>query len=142
MEPCVFVPRATIDESLAMPAVPGKRMLQPFFDFAVANKLPFKILEDREVSNEAEIHVTEGDLWLCLEGEVTFICGGEMVNPKMRQAPDGTPNENEWYAEAISGGRESAMKAGDWLWIPPGQPHQHVCKTQARLVIIKLPKLN
>lgn len=138
--PCVYVPKTTLDESLAMPAAQGRRMLEPFFSFAKEQRLPFKILEDREVSNEAEVHKTEGDLWLLLEGEVTFVVEGSLVDPMQRLNADGTPNEHEWYAATIQDGREIRMTAGDWLWIPPGQPHQHRCDTQARLVIIKMPK--
>ena len=96
------------------------------------SSLPFKIHEDIQVMNKAEIHKKAGDLWLCLEGEPTFIVGGELIDPWEK-------DENELRAENIKDGDEFVLKAGDWLWIPPNCPHQHGCKDTARLVIIKVP---
>ncbi|MDZ4285450.1 MAG: cupin domain-containing protein, partial [Candidatus Sungbacteria bacterium] len=102
--------------------------------------LPFKILEDHQTVNEAEIHRIEGDLWCSLQGEVTFTHGGELVEPRARVRKDGTTDENELIAKEISGGTEVVMKPGDWLWIPAGTAHQHSCTGTARLMIIKIPK--
>jgi len=101
-----IIKKSDIDKALALPASAGKKML---FKSASA---PFGILEDHMVSNEAEVHATEGDLWYCMEGEVKFICNGEEFN----------------------------VHSGDWLWIPPGESHQHSCEKTARLAIIKIPK--
>ncbi len=129
-----------IDETLATPSIVGKKLLEPLKSLAAANKLPFNILEDKEVlNNEAEVHKHEGDLWFCLEGEVKFIYGGEMVDPWVKKNADGTENPNEIKAKEIKNGVESILKPGDWLWIPAGQPHQHFCAGTARLVIIKIP---
>ncbi len=117
----------------------GKRLLEPLKSLAALHKLPLNILEDQNVSNDAEVHAHESDLWLCLEGEITFVCGGEMIEPWFGKKADGSPNENELKAKEIRGGTEIVLKPGDWLWIPVGEPHLHHTKGVARLVIIKIP---
>ena len=123
-----------VDKVLAMAPEIGKRMLFKSSDN------PVGILEDKDVVNDAEVHKTEGDLWLCLEGEVTFICGGELVDPWFSKDKDGKDKLNELKAKEIKGGTEMTLKPGDWLWIPAGEPHQHKCSGLSRLVIIKIPK--
>ena len=119
----------------------GKKNLEPFIAFAKAKNLPFNILEDHRVTtNNAEVHLDEADLWLCLEGEVTFVCDGELVEPCFSKKADGTPNERELKSKAINGGTTHVLKSGDWLWIPAGVPHQHSAADIARLIIIKIPK--
>lgn len=97
------------------------------------------MLEDQAVSNDAEVHTHEDDLWVCLEGEVSFIYGGEMVDPKAKTLMNGTVDEREWKSKTLVGGTDITLHPGDWLWIPAGQPHQHRCATTARLMIIKIP---
>ena len=138
-----YISKKVIDDTLATPypEVPTKRLLEPLRAMSLANKFPLNILEDINISNEGEIHRHEADLWLCLEGEVTFIYGGEMVNPWAKKNADGTLDEREWKAKEIKGGTEVTMKPGDWLWIPAGEAHQHMTKGKARLAIIKIPKV-
>ena len=139
MAKAVIVRKEKILQTLSAQASPGKRLLEPFKSFAEANRLPLNILEDKEINNEAEVHKFEGDLWHCLEGEVTFNHGGELADPVFSKNADGTTNENELSAKEISGGEKITVKQGDWFWIPPGVPHQHTCIGTARLIIIKIP---
>ena len=140
---CAFVKKEIIDKCLANEPDQGKHQLEPLKSLSAAQKLPFNILEDCTImNNEAEVHMHEADLWHCLEGEVEFIYGGEMVDPEFRKNKDGTENKDELYANQIKNGTKVTLKPGDWLWIPAGQPHQHNCKETARLVIIKIPKKN
>lgn len=136
---CAVIRKSEIDTTLATPATPGKRLLGPLRSRAMAEQLPLNILEDREVSNEVEVHRHEGDLWQCLEGEVTFVYGGKMVNPWAKQLPDGGTDDREIKAKEIAGGAEVVLRPGDWLWIPAGQPHLHKAEGTARLAIIKIP---
>ena len=136
---CVFVRKSEIDATLATPAAPGKRLLEPLKSRAAAEKLPLNILEDKEVSNEAEVHRHEGDLWQCLEGEVAFVYGGQMLEPWAKPLPDGGTDDREIKAKEIRDGTEVVLKSGDWLWIPAGQPHSHRTEKTARLAIIKIP---
>lgn len=136
---CILVKDYQVKETLKTPAAQGKRLLEPLKTYAAANKLPLNILEDKEVVNEAEVHRHEGDLWFCLEGEVTFLYGGEMVSPWAKKLADGGVDDKEIKANEIKNGTESVLKPGDWLWIPAGQPHSHKTNGTARLAIIKIP---
>ena len=140
MSGCIVVRNAEVDASLSSTPVRGKRALEPLKSLAAEHKLPFKIIEDHQVPvSECEVHRREGDLWCVLEGSVRFVVGGELVNPTNRPNADGTPNENELVSDEIQGGIEYALEKGDWLWIPPGEPHLHTCEGTARLLIVKIP---
>ncbi len=137
---CFVIKKEDIDNTLKTSPVDGKKLLEPFKTLAKENNLPINILENSNVSNEAEVHTHEADLWLCLEGEVEFVYGGEMVNPRFKQNPDGSIDEREIKAGEIKNGTSVVLHPGDWLWIPAGQPHLHKCAGVSRLVIIKIPK--
>src|SRR3989338_6296510 len=92
---CAIIRKAEIDEPLSTEPSAGKRLLEPLKSLALEHGLPINILEDHQISNEAEVHRQEGDLWYCLEGEATFVYGGRMVNPEARTRPDGSVNDNE-----------------------------------------------
>ncbi len=119
--------------------VQGKRQLEPLKTQAKETGFPMTILEDHEVENAGEVHHHEADLWLCLEGEAEFVCGGTLVDGVAKVRKDGTTDENEWKGQ-VEGGTVTIMKPGDWLWIPAGEPHKHSAKGTARLAIIKIPK--
>ena len=139
LQSCAVVRKSDIDATLASAPSQGKRLLEPLKAMAAELKLPLNVLEDKEVSNEAEVHRHEGDLWQCLEGEVTFVYGGEMVEPWAKKLPDGGMDDREIKANEIRNGVEVTLQLGDWLWIPAGQPHSHRTDKTARLAIIKIP---
>jgi|SRR5580704_2207029 mannose-6-phosphate isomerase-like protein (cupin superfamily) len=139
IEPSIFIEKKSVDDTLAQAPVQGKHNLEPFNTLTKNSNLPVNILEDKEFTGGVEIHRHEGDLWLCLEGEVTFICDGRAKDPKVKTNKDGMVNDLEIRATEIIGGKEYVLHAGDWLWIPPGQPHIHKTTTHARLIIIKIP---
>jgi mannose-6-phosphate isomerase-like protein (cupin superfamily) len=116
----------------------GKRLLQWPQEL---QGLPFAILEDSAVTNDPEIHMKEGDLWQCLEGEVKFVCGGELERMFEKQNSDGSNNPDELSGTSIIGGVEYVLHPGDWLWIPPGVPHQHSAEGTARLFIQKIKEV-
>lgn len=135
----VVIRRRDIDATLGAQSTQGKRLLEPLRSLAGVHDVPINILEDNNVVNRAEVHKHEADLWQCLEGEVTFVYDGELVNPVALNRPDGSIDEREWSGDEIRGGIEAVLKPGDWLWIPAGVPHQHKCSSIARLIIIKVP---
>lgn len=130
----IHVKKEFITETLSTETTQGKRFVEPFKSFAKEYSLPLNILEDTEVTNEGEIHDHEGDLWHCLEGNATFVCGGVLESRKAHPIKKG-----EWSGSGIGGGKEYALGPGDWFWIPPGEPHQHMARGTARLIIIKIP---
>ena len=131
----IHVKNKVIVETLAMHPRDGKHLLEPLKSFAASSGFPVNILEDRKITNEAEIHENEGDLWYCLKGEVTFVCGGVLESQKAHPTKSG-----EWSGSGIKGGEDYVLHPGDWLWIPPGEPHLHKTDGIARLAIIKIPK--
>lgn len=135
-----LITSVTIKKTLAKKPTQGKHLLEPLKSKAEKTKLPFQILEDCRVENPAEVHMVEGDLWHCLEGEAEFILGGKLKDPRHRERADGTENPHELYGSGILGGKKKTLHTGDWLWIPPGEPHQHRAKKTARMIIIKIPK--
>ena len=135
----VLFPKSVIDQTLQAPTEPGVRLLEPLKTLALAGKVPFNILEESHMSGEPEVHLKHADLWGCLEGEATFLCGGELVGQTARINADGSPNENELKGDSITGAQETVVGVGDWLWIPAGMPHQHRADTSVRMIIIKIP---
>ena len=135
-----YLPETQVKKTLAASPTIGKKLLEPLKEIAKNNNLPFNILEDHQLTaNDAEVHQREADLWLCLEGEVVFVCDGEMVEPWYKKLADGSEDRREVKAKSIRGGTTYVLKPGDWLWIPAGVPHQHTCAGTGRLVIIKIP---
>lgn len=135
----VYIPKNLIETSLTNAPLKGKNLLEPLKSFSSLNDVPLNILEDTDVSNEAEVHLEEGDLWHCLEGEATFIYGGSLINGLPKKKSDGTLDYNELRSAEIINGIETVLKIGDWLWIPAGEPHLHKSKGTSRLLIIKIP---
>jgi mannose-6-phosphate isomerase-like protein (cupin superfamily) len=140
MEKFIFIAKSFVDETLAGSPVQGKHSLEPLRSFAKTNGVPISILEDTDVENEAEVHMTKADLWQCIAGEATFTIGGELVNSRVKKNADGTEDSTEIFAETISEGREQVVREGDWLWIPAGLPHSHRAKGIARFFVIKVPE--
>ena len=78
-----------VDVIRAATPIGGKNLLEPLKSMAIKHSLPFKILEDHQVINDAEVHMNQGDLWYCLEGEVKFVYGGALVEPRIKEVPEG-----------------------------------------------------
>lgn len=140
-QPVAVLRRIQIDEMLLLPPQPGKRLLEPLRSLSAREKIPFNILEDHEIVNSPEIHRHEGDLWHCLQGEAVFTYGGELFGMRILERSDGSRDDREIQGSGIKDGSEVTLYPGDWLWIPPGQPHAHRTKSTTRLVIIKIPAL-
>lgn len=136
----IYIPKSMIDETLAQAPLRGKRNIEPLKSFSKTHGASITILEDTDVINDAEVHAKEADLWGCIDGEVTFLCGGELIDPWYAKKADGSKNQNELKAKTIKGGTKIVLKSGDWLQIPAGEPHQHSCRGTARLFIIKISK--
>ncbi len=133
------IPSLLIEKTLQQTPFQGKHLLEPFRAYAKEHRIPINILEDKAVSNEPEVHINAADLWLCLEGEAIFICGGTLQGPHPKQNHSGTFDRDELVGTGIAGGKEVVMRKGDWLWIPAGCPHRHRAVGVARFMIIKVP---
>lgn len=135
----IYIPKSVIESTLSQPKTTGKKLLQFLNTNFPIGTLPFNILEDVLVDNLPEIHYADADYWYCLEGEVEFIVGGKIVDPKFC-INSGTLNELEVRGRMIEGGTMYKLRVGDILYIPPGEAHLHRTKTSARLLIIKIPE--
>lgn len=135
----LYIPKSKVDETLVASSTQGKKLLEPLKSLAIETGSPLKIIELDHHVNVPEVHKYLDDLWYCIEGEVRFFVGGTMIEPRMRTLPDGTLDETELRAKSIEGSKEILVRPGDWLWIPAGEPHQHITEGTARLFIIKIP---
>jgi glc operon protein GlcG len=70
----------------------------------------------RDGPGEAEVHTTDTDIFYVLDGDATFVTGGEIVNPR-------ETSSGEIRGESIRGGAEIRLQAGDVIVIPRGVPH-------------------
>lgn len=70
----------------------------------------------RDKPGQAEIHELETDVIYMLEGETTFVTGGNVNGPKLTA-------EGEWRGTAIAGGETRVLRKGDVIVVPHGTPH-------------------
>jgi mannose-6-phosphate isomerase-like protein (cupin superfamily) len=75
----------------------------------------------RDKNGGAEVHDNWSDHIFIQEGEASFIVGGVAVDAKVT-AP------GETRGTAVKGGTTIVVHAGDYLFIPPGTPHQMIVK--------------
>lgn len=71
----------------------------------------------RSRTGEAEIHARHADLFVVLAGAATLVTGG-----KLKNAHSTSPDETR--GDAIEGGTEQQLRAGDVAHVPAGVPHQ------------------
>ena len=70
----------------------------------------------REVAGKVEVHDKETDVLYIVDGEATFVFGGQMVGGKVT-AP------GQWQGSDITGGQAHHIAKGDVFVIPAGIPH-------------------
>jgi hypothetical protein len=75
------------------------------------------------VWDDAEQHAGVYDFYVFTGGAGQMIVGGRIENRKNLMDKDG-PVPGEYRGQPIIGGQTFNVKAGDWLLIPPDQPHQ------------------
>ncbi len=83
----------------------------------------------RGKSGKAEIHENWSDHIFIQEGQASFIIGGVAVDAK-----DTAPGEKR--GTSIKGGTTIVMLPGDYLFVPPGTPHQMIVKPGQRVQFI------
>jgi quercetin dioxygenase-like cupin family protein len=70
----------------------------------------------REKGGQVEVHDKETDVLYILDGEATFVTGGQMVGGNVSQP-------GQWLGTDITGGQTSHIAKGDVFVIPAGVPH-------------------
>jgi glc operon protein GlcG len=70
----------------------------------------------REAQGLAEVHARDTDIIYVLDGSVTFVTGGVIVDPK-------AVDQDEIRGARIEGGTLHALNKGDVMVVPAGTPH-------------------
>jgi quercetin dioxygenase-like cupin family protein len=70
----------------------------------------------REAAGQVEVHDKETDVLYVVDGEATFVFGGQMVGGKVSQP-------GQWLGSDITGGQTHHIAKGDVFVIPAGIPH-------------------
>ena len=70
----------------------------------------------RDGAGEAEVHIDETDIFYVLDGNATFVTGGELIEPR-------AVSPGELRGRAIRGGERMTLARGDVIVIPRGVPH-------------------
>jgi mannose-6-phosphate isomerase-like protein (cupin superfamily) len=70
----------------------------------------------RETGGKVEVHDKETDVLYVVEGEATFVFGGQMVGGKVT-------SPGQWQGSDITGGETHRIAKGDVFVIPAGIPH-------------------
>jgi mannose-6-phosphate isomerase-like protein (cupin superfamily) len=77
----------------------------------------YTMLAFRNRNGGGEVHQNFADMFTIVEGRVTLITGGEVVDAK-------TVAEGEIRGSSVKGGSRQELKAGDVVHIPAGMAHQ------------------
>ena len=70
----------------------------------------------REAAGKVEVHDKETDVLYVVEGDATFVFGGQMVGGKVT-------SPGQWQGTEITGGETHHIGKGDVFVIPAGIPH-------------------
>ena len=70
----------------------------------------------RDAAGQVEVHDKETDVLYVVEGEATFVFGGQMVGGKVSRP-------GQWLGSDITGGQTHHIGKGDVFVIPAGVPH-------------------
>ena len=70
----------------------------------------------REAAGQVEVHDKETDVLYVVDGEATFVFGGQMVGGKVSRP-------GQWLGSDITGGETHRIGKGDVFVIPAGVPH-------------------
>jgi mannose-6-phosphate isomerase-like protein (cupin superfamily) len=70
----------------------------------------------REAAGQVEVHDKETDVLYIVDGEATFVFGGQMVGGKVSRP-------EQWLGTDITGGESHHIAKGDVFVIPAGVPH-------------------
>ncbi len=109
----------------AMPSEPsevaylkGQQVMQAFLKgMPLLETAEYKIhASRREEAGQAEVHTRDTDIIYVLDGSVTFVTGGTVVEPR-------TTGPDEIRGLRIDGGTARALNKGDVVVVPAGVPH-------------------
>jgi uncharacterized protein GlcG (DUF336 family)/mannose-6-phosphate isomerase-like protein (cupin superfamily) len=99
-----FVPRATVEAGFGKDA---NLVTHPGYRVNASH---------RDGPGEAEVHLTETDIFYVLEGSAVFVTGGELVEPR-------DISTTEVRGKELRGGEQRRIATGDVITVPSGVPH-------------------
>lgn len=77
----------------------------------------FKVLASRrDKPGQSEVHATDTDIFVVIDGQATIVVGGEMIDPTETSA-------GELRGSGIKGGTSYLLEQGVVLTIPRNTPH-------------------
>src|SRR6267142_1361413 len=82
-----------------------------------------RLTKVNSIWDDAEMHAGAYDFYVITGGTGEMIVGGKIANRQNLMDKDG-PVPGEYRGQPIIGGPKFKVRAGDWLLIPPDQPHQ------------------
>lgn len=77
----------------------------------------YTMLAFREKTGSAEVHETDADLLMVVDGTAGLVTGGKLVNAHAEKP-------GELRAASIEGGKRQTLEKGSVIHIPAGVPHQ------------------
>jgi len=123
------IAQAAVTAFMAAPAVPSGReevaylkdsqVMQAFARGMPLLETPdYKIHASRRVeAGEAEVHTRDTDIIYVIEGSVSFVTGGTVVDPR-------NTGPGEIRGTRLEGGTARALNKGDVIVVPAGVPHR------------------
>jgi mannose-6-phosphate isomerase-like protein (cupin superfamily) len=79
--------------------------------------IDFKVLASRrDKPGQSEVHVTDTDIFVVIDGQATIVLGGKVIDPK-ETAP------GEIRGSGIEGGTDYLLEKGVVLTVPRNTPH-------------------
>lgn len=107
-----------LDAASAVTHLPDARVREAFArGMPLLETADYKIHASRRVeAGQAEVHTRDTDIIYVLEGSVTFVTGGTVIDPA-GTGPD------EIRGSRIEGGALRALSKGDVVVVPAGVPH-------------------
>ena len=77
----------------------------------------FRVLASRrDKAGQSEVHATDTDIFVVIDGQATIVLGGRMIDPK-ETAP------GEIRGSGIEGGTDYLLQQGVVLTVPRNTPH-------------------
>lgn len=112
-------------KTVALPTAPAQALYLPADRVSAAFLKGMPLVETmgykihasrREAQGQAEVHSRDTDIIYVLDGSVTFVTGGTLVEPKV-------VDQDEIRGTRIEGGTRHALNKGDVIVVPAGTPH-------------------
>ncbi len=84
---------------------------------AIISNSEFKVLASRrEKPGQSEVHVSDTDIFIVIDGAATIVIGGKMIDAK-------ETSPGEWRGSGIEGGTDYLLEKGVVLTVPRNTPH-------------------